>query len=449
MIRATVAGSFAAIALLGASADASPTNDWRGDAPGVHHEINGDALLKPFATRSANNGPTEIVAPRGALPKVPAGFAVTRFADGLDGPRAMRVAPNGDVFVAETAAGQIRILRARPGATKAESAAVFADDLDEPFGIAFYPPGPDPHWIYIANTNSVVRFPYKVGDTAAHGLPQTLVAQLAPSEGGHSTRDIRFSADGKRMFVSVGSGSNVAEDMPRLGGATLKQWTASHPLGAAWDDEDQRADVLSFDPDGGGRTVVATGLRNCVGLAVQPTSGDLWCATNERDGFGDDLVPDYATRVKQGAWYGWPWYYLGNHEDPRLKGQRPDLAGKATMPDVLLQSHSAPLGIAFYAAPAGAAAAFPAGYDGDAFVTLHGSWNRALRTGYKVVRIRMKNGVPVGGYEDFLTGFVQSDKAVWGRPVGVAVAKDGALLVSEDANGTIYRIAPAPEHAER
>ncbi len=423
--------------------------DWHADHPGLQHEVEADALPKPYATHSASNGPQEVAAPRGAMPVAPKGFTVTRFAEKLDAPRAMRVAPNGDVFVAETAAGTIHLLRARSGATTAEFSAVFASDLDEPFGIAFYPPGPDPQWIYIANTNSVVRFPYRNGQTQASGVARTVVAVLAPASGGHSTRDIRFSPDGARMFVSVGSASNAAEDMPRLRGPKLKAWVDAHPLGAAWGDEEGRADVLSFDPEGGARAVFATGLRNCVGLAVQPGSGDLWCATNERDGLGDDLVPDYVTRVRAGGWYGWPWYYLGNHEEPRLKGARPDLAGKATVPDVLLQAHSAALGIAFYDAPAGSPAAFPAEFAGDAFVALHGSWNRSLRTGYKLVRVRMKDGAPLGGYQDFLTGFVLDDAKVFGRPVGVAVAQDGAVLVSEDANGTVYRIAPAPQHAAR
>ena len=432
----------------GGAGHAAPP-DWPADRPGLQHEVRPDALPKPYATRSASNGPSEAPVPPGALPKAPPGFTVTRFASGLDAPRAIRVAPNGDVFVAETAAGTIHLLRAKPGAATAELSTVFASDLDEPFGIAFYPPGPDPQWIYIANTNSVVRYPYRNGQTQASGVARTVVAVLAGSGGGHSTRDIRFSPDGARMFVSVGSASNVAEDMPRLRGAKLKQWIDAHPLGAAWGDEEGRADVLSFDPEGGGRAVFATGLRNCVGLAVQPRSGDLWCATNERDGLGDDLVPDYVTRVRAGGYYGWPWYYLGDHEEPRLKGARPDLAGKATVPDVLLQAHSAALGIAFYDAAAGAPASFPSEYAGDAFVTMHGSWNRSLRTGYKLVRIRMKDGAPAGGYQDFLTGFVLSDAAVFGRPVGVAVAGDGAVLVSEDANGTVYRVAPAPQHAAR
>ena len=193
--------------------------------------------------------------------------------------------------------------------------------------------------------------------------------------------------------------------------------------------------MLQFEPTGPALHPFATGLRNCVGLAVQPASGALWCATNERDGLGDDLPPDYATRVGEGAFYGWPWFYIGAHEDPRLRGRRPDLAGRVTVPDVLIQPHSAPLGIAFYDG-----AMFPPEYRGDAFVTLHGSWNRGQRTGYKVIRLRLDHGRPTGGYEDFLTGFVTLDDAVWARPVGLAVLGDGSLVVTEDGNGTIWRV---------
>jgi glucose/arabinose dehydrogenase len=194
--------------------------------------------------------------------------------------------------------------------------------------------------------------------------------------------------------------------------------------------------VLVFDSDGKGGKIFATGLRNCVGLAVHPATGDVWCSTNERDGLGDNLVPDYITRVKPGGFYGWPWYWLGDHEDPRHKGERPDLVGKVAMPDVLLQSHSASLQLTIYDG-----AMFPAEYKGDAFAAFHGSWNRAKRTGYKIVRVLQKDGVPTGEYEDFLVGFVASGDSVWGRPVGVAVAKDGALLVSEDGNGTLWRVS--------
>jgi glucose/arabinose dehydrogenase len=292
----------------------------------------------------------------------------------------------------------------------------------------------------VANNNSVVRFDYKSGDMKAEGDPQTVVAKLASSTGGHTTRDVDFSADGRRMLVSVGSGSNLAEGMPAKTVAEAKAWEASHLQGSAWGREADRADVLSFDPEGGGERIFARGVRNCVTVRVNPVTGDPWCAVNERDSLGDDLPPDYVTRVKPGGFYGWPWYYIGAHEDPRLKNQRPDLASKTIVPDVLIQPHSAPLGLTFYTAKGGPSL-FPAAYRGDAFVALHGSWNRSKRTGYKVVRLKVKNGVPTGAYEDFLTGFVADDKGVWGRPVGVAVAHDGALLVTDDANGAVWRVA--------
>jgi hypothetical protein len=246
------------------------------------------------------------------------------------------------------------------------------------------------------------------------------------------------------MFVSVGSGSNAAEQTPHKTAAQIQSWEATHALGAAWAGDINRGDVLVFDVAGRNNPghIFATGIRNCVGLTRQPATGELWCTTNERDGLGDELVPDYATRVREGAFYGWPWYYIGAHEDPRHAGERPDLAHKVTVPDVLLQAHSAALTLAFYDARSGAAA-FPREYLGDAFIALHGSWNRGRRTGSKVVRVRFKDNEPTGDYEDFLTGFVVDNEHVWGRPVGVVVAHDGALLISDDAANTLWRVAPS------
>jgi glucose/arabinose dehydrogenase len=333
------------------------------------------------------------------------------FAHDLVGPRLLRVAPCGDLFVAESPASRIRVLR---GEQRAERIDVFASGLDRPFGIAFYPPGPDPKWVYVAETNRIVRFPYRSGDTTARGPAEMVVAPLLDSPGGHWTRDLAFSRDGKEMFVSVGSASNVAERSV---------------------DERDRADVLVFDPEGGGRQVFASGIRNCVGLAVHPSTGDVWCSTNERDGLGDDLVPDYITRVRRGGFYGWPWYYLGDHEDPRHAGERPDLAGTVIVPDVLLQAHSVSLELTFYEA-----SAFPPKYRGYAFSSLHGSWNRSGRTGPKVITVPLRDGIPTGEYEDFMTGFVVDEDTVWARPVGIAVARDGALLVGEDGDGTVWRV---------
>ncbi|HEY3816846.1 MAG TPA: PQQ-dependent sugar dehydrogenase [Polyangiaceae bacterium] len=388
--------------------------DYRKDGPGVRRRLTIADLPAPFATPSSRNAPEVVGPPAGAHPFLPAGFRADVFAENLQGPRVLRVAPSGDLFVAESQAGRIRVLRARDGARALEQETVFATGLDQPFGIAFYPPGAHPEWIYVAETNAVVRFPYRDGDLSPRGPAEPIVPKLTEDTGGHWTRDLAFSPDGTRMFVSVGSGSNVAEE---------------------GEDERDRADVLTFDPLGRDRHVFASGIRNCSGLAVHPVTAEVWCATNERDGLGDDLVPDYVTRVRAGAFYGWPWYYLGDHEDPRHAGERRDLAGHIALPDVLLQAHSAALQVAFYGATA-----FPPEYRG-VFVTLHGSWNRAKRTGPKVVLVPIVDGAPTGEYEDFMTGFVVDDETVWARPVGVAVAHDGALFVGEDGNGTIWRIS--------
>ena len=406
--------------------------DWRRDKPGTIRLISPQDLPRPGATASASRGARVVPRPAGVSLQVPPGFKIERFAEGLSDPRLLKVAPNGDIFVAETGSGQIRVLRAADGAASPSVNQIFASGLSEPFGIAFFPSGDNPQWIYVANTDSVVRFPYHAGDLKASGRAETLASLPA---GGHSTRNIVFTKDDRRLLVSVGSGSNVAEGIGAPPGG-LAAWSDKHPLGAAWSYEQGRAAVLSFDPDGKNPKLFATGIRNCVGLAISPADGTPWCATNERDGLGDDLVPDYVTRVKEGAFYGWPWFYIGGNEDPRLAGGRPDLKDKVTIPDVLLQPHSAPLGLTFYDGNN-----FPADYRGDAFVAAHGSWNRSQRTGYKVVRIRQKDGVPTGEYEDFVTGFVLNDRDVWGRPVGVAVAHDGALLISEDGNGTIWRVS--------
>jgi glucose/arabinose dehydrogenase len=283
--------------------------------------------------------------------------------------------------------------------------------------------------------------PYRNGDLTARGAAETIVPHLPV--GGHATRDVAFSPDGATMYVSVGSGSNDAEGMGRLSDAELRKWTADHPLGATWGDEARRADVLAFDPQGKNERIFATGIRNCVGLAIDRASGTVWCSTNERDGLGDDVPPDYITRVRDGAFYGWPWYYIGAHEDPRHPDARPDLKDRITIPDVLLQAHSASLGMTFYDGTQ-----FPAAYRGNIFAAEHGSWNRSKRTGYKVVRVVVENGVPTGEYEDFVTGFVINDSEVWGRPVGVTVDKDGALLVSEDGSGTIWRVSYTGKSAQ-
>jgi glucose/arabinose dehydrogenase len=412
---------------------ATAFGDWTTDAPGVRRKITAADMPEPMASRPIANFSRVFPRPADALPKVPPGFAVNLFASGLKQPRVVRVAPNGDIFISESAEGRVIVMRADDGAPTPSKSEVFAANLNRPFGIAFYPPGPDPQFVYVATNVEVVRFPYKSGDLIASGPVETVVPAL-PAGGVHWTRDIVFSADGKTMFVSVGSASNVGEGMPALASSQLASVQTTGVAGATWGPEQNRADVLAFDPDGRNMRVFASGLRNCSGLAIQPDTTAVWCAVNERDMLGDDLPPDFATSVTEGGFYGWPWYYIGDHQDPRHKLERPDLATKVTLPDVLIQPHSAPLGITFYES-----SQFPADFKGDAFVALHGSWNRAKRTGYKVVRLIFKDGRPTGEYEDFLVGFSSDDGSVWGRPVDVAVTRDGALLVTDDGGGVVWR----------
>ncbi|HEX3124012.1 MAG TPA: PQQ-dependent sugar dehydrogenase [Rhodanobacteraceae bacterium] len=423
---------------------APPFTDFRYEVPGKSRKITVADLPQPYATPSAGNGPRLVARPADALPKAPAGFKVGQFASAVPGPRLLRTAPNGDVFAALTSAGKIALFRGIGADGKAEKTSIFASGLNKPFGIAFYPPGrspsatgrspsapeamdgrerppgPDPKWIYVGNTNAVVRFAYTNGDLEARGMPEH-IADL-PSGAGHSTRDIQFSPDGKTMYVSVGSASNVDDPDTTV-------------------TEKRRADILAFDPEGGGQRVFASGIRNAVGLAIQPQTGALWCSVNERDGLGDNLVPDYITHIEDGGFYGWPWWYIGAHQDPRHAGKRRDLMGKVIVPDVLLQPHNASLQLTFYDG-----AQFPADYRGDIFAAEHGSWNRATRAGYEVIRVPLhQSGHASGEYEDFLTGFVLDSGDVWGRPVGVTVASDGSLLVSDDGSNSIWRVSYAGE----
>ncbi|MEJ7617357.1 MAG: PQQ-dependent sugar dehydrogenase [Pyrinomonadaceae bacterium] len=289
--------------------------DWTTDAPGLRRRLTVADLPAPFATKSVDNGPKMIPRPAGALPQVPAGFKVEVFATGMSDPRIIRTAPNGDLFVAESKPGQIRLLRDANSDGQPEVNELFAEGLSQPFGIAFYPAGANPQYVYVANTDSVVRFAYKSGDTKARGAQEMIVANIPGGGrlrgGGHWTRDIVFSKDGKKMFVSVGSKSNVMEK----------------PEDVA--DEERRARILEFTPDGKNERDYATGIRNPVGLALHPETGDVWTSVNERDGLGDHLVPDYVTRVQPGAFYGWPWYYMGSLQDPRHAGKRPELKGKS------------------------------------------------------------------------------------------------------------------------
>jgi glucose/arabinose dehydrogenase len=390
--------------------------DYRSQKPGIRHKITVADLPKPFSTESAGNGPTLVPRPKDAWPVAPAGFHVDLYASGLDGPRLIRTAPNGDLFVAETHAGEIKVFRGVTKDGKPAQTSVYSTGLSQPFGIAFYPPGPNPQWLYIGNTNSVVRFPYKSGDLKASGPAQTLIPELA-SKGGHSTRDVAFSLDGKRMFVSVGSRSNVDD-------------ADTHPA------EFHRANILEYTPEGKFVKIYGAGIRNPVGIAVHPQTGELWCSVNERDALGDNLVPDYITHVQEDGFYGWPWYYMGSNQDPRHEGKRPELKGKVIVPDVLLQPHFASLEMTFYTGQQ-----FPAEFHGDIFASEHGSWNRKFRAGYEVIRVPMKDGRATGEFEDFLTGFVTADGQVWGRPVGVAVVPDGSLIVSDDGSNSLWRVS--------
>jgi glucose/arabinose dehydrogenase len=392
--------------------------DWTTDAPGVRRKIVAEDLAIPYETASANNFPRVVKRPEGAWPKAPEGFEVTEFATGLTEPRVIVRAPNGDLFLAESRANRIRVLRDADHDGKPEINQAFATGLNRPFGIAFYPVGPEPKYVYVGNTDSVVRLPYKNGDTKATGPAERLINNIPSGNervggGGHWTRDLEFSPDGKTLYVSVGSRSNVSDD------ATEKR----------------RAMILAFDPDGKNERIFAWGIRNPVGLATHPKTHQLWTSVNERDLLGDNLVPDYITHVEEGGFYGWPWYYLGPNQDPRHKGKHPELKDKVIVPDVLLQSHMASLDLTFYDGDQ-----FPAEFHHDAFASEHGSWNRARRVGYKVIRVPMKDGKATGEYEDFLVGFVTKDGNVWGRPVGVAVAKDGSLMVTDDGSGTIWRV---------
>jgi len=392
-----------------------PFTDFRFEAPGNTHKITVQDLPAPYATRSYGNPPSIVPRPPNTLPKAPNGFQVALFAENLSLPRVIRMAPNGDIFVAESGAGRIRVFRGRTAAGTPQQSAIFASDLNRPYGIAFYPPGSDPQWIYVGATDAVLRFAYRNGDLQARGSAQH-IADL-PGGGGHWTRDLRFSADGKTLFVGVGSASNVND--PDSSSA-----------------EANRADILAFNPDGSNQRVYAWGIRNPSGLAIDPSNGQLWCVVNERDGLGDDLVPDYVTAVREGGFYGWPWWYLGSHQDPHHSGKHPELRSQAIVPDVLLQPHTAPLQLAFYDAEQ-----FPSKYRGDIFVTSHGSWNRSVRTGYEVIRIpRHQSATASGEYEDFLTGFALPSGQVWGRPVGVTTDAEGSLLITDDASNSIWRV---------
>ncbi|GAC1416318.1 MAG: sorbosone dehydrogenase family protein [Acidobacteriaceae bacterium] len=459
-------------AILGAQTSQQPLltgaaafTDYDQQTPGLRHKLTVADLPEPKPEEAVNNGPHLVPKPANAWPTAPAGFKVTLYAGGdaaplqradatehmrLSGgtftePRLIRTAPNGDLFLADSGAGNVMVLRGMNADGKAAQIEKFATGLDHPFGIAFYP-ADNPRYVYVGNATTIQRFPYKMGDLHASGPAETVVpsipgyAQL--TGGGHWTRDVTFTKDGQHMLISVGSGSNI--DDPD-----------THPK------EFHRADVLEYTPDGKFVEVYATGIRNCVGEAINPTTGDLWCSTNERDNLGNHLVPDYVTSVPEHSFFGWPWYYMGGHRDPRLQDpcangtgpnpqlpaaltadqakdcKRTDMASKVKTPDVIVQPHMASLELTFYPDHGGN---FPATFNGWAFAAEHGSWNRAKRAGYNVIAIPMKNGHATGEYDDFLDGFVTPEGQVWGRPVGVAVAKDGSLFVTDDDTRSVWHV---------
>jgi glucose/arabinose dehydrogenase len=402
--------------------------DYTAETPGHVHHITAKDLPDPYATKSSAVFSRPV--PRGDMwPKAPDGFKVELWAESLkdaDGkaiaPRTMITAPNGDIFVAAQNQGLILAFRAGPDGKMAQMQ-VYATKMNLPFGLAFYPPGPDPKYLYVGNTNAVLRFAYAKGDLKATADPETVVANL-PAGPNHFSRGVAFSLDGKRMFISVGSHTNVSD---------IDTDTS----------EFHRADILVADPtalnqESKDLKVFAAGIRNGSGLVTNPTTGELWTSTNERDELGDNIPPDYVTHVQEGGFYGWPWYYTGGNPDPRFPGKHPELKDKVLVPDVLMEPHNASLNIAFYDGKM-----FPKEFKGQLFAAEHGSWNRSVRTGYEVVLIPIKNGHADGSYQDFLTGFVNDKGECWGRPVGVTVASDGALLVSDDGTNSIWRISYA------
>jgi glucose/arabinose dehydrogenase len=393
--------------------------DFAHEAPGVRRHVTAADLPAPAPSESVDNGPKMVPRPEGAWPIAPKGFKVELYATGLENPRLIRTAPNGDIFLAESRANKIIVLRGIGADGRAKEVSEFATGLNLPFGINFYPAGPNPKWVYVGNTDGVVRFPYQNGDKVASGPAEHLFELPGGGHlrgGGHWTRDLAFSKDGTKLFVSVGSLSNVDD-------------ADTHPA------EFHRANVLEFTPEGKFVKIYASGIRNCVGEAINPTTGELWCSTNERDGLGNNLVPDYVTHVQEDGFYGWPWYYMGGHQDPRHEGKHPELQAKVITPDILVNPHFASLEMLFYEGKQ-----FPSEYHGDGFAAEHGSWNRAARSGYEVIRLPMKGGHATGEYEDFLTGFVLPSGDVWGRPVGVAVAADGSLFVTDDGTQSIWHV---------
>ena len=395
-------------------------------------------LPAPYDTKSAVKFSNVIGWPKGKTPVAPAGFTVSKFADGLDNPRWIYIAPNGDIFISEAnteakgikkkivntvsgnnksqklgnSANRITLFRDTDGDGKPELRTTFLEGLNQPFGMVIIG-----NYFYVGNTDALMQFPYTAGATSITAPGKKLLDLPAGGYNNHWTRNLVASKDGKKIFITVGSGSNVGE----------------HGM----ENEIRRACILEVNPDGTGERVYASGLRNGQGLAYAPGTNTLWISVNERDELGDELVPDYLTSVKEGGFYGWPYSYWGQHPDPRLKGEGADMVKRAITPDVSLGAHTASLGLAF-----DTKGIFPGKYKGGAYIGQHGSWNRSSFSGYRVAFIPFKNGKPTGEQEDFLSGFVVGDgNKVYGRPVGVAFT-DNALLVADDASNTIWRVSP-------
>ena len=375
-----------------------------------------ESLVLPpaFATKPVASPPAIIGWPKGKTPVAPAGFEVSLFADAFDNPRSIFVLPNGDVLVMESlrqSGSRVILLRDTHKNGVPDRREVFREGLKGAFGMALIS-----NRFYVGNTDAVVVFPYRAGETQ---ITRKAEKVLDLPGGGHYTRNVVVDPAGQKLFVSVGSATNVDEE--RI------------------DEKDpRRAAILEANLDGTGMRVFASGLRNPVGMDWEPQTKALWAVVNERDLLGDELVPDYLTRIREGAFYGWPYSYFGQNQDPRKKGQRPDLVAKAIKPDYALGSHVAALGLAFYRG-----SQFPQHYHAGAFIGMHGSWNRSNLVGYKVAFVPFVNGRPAGAMEDFLTGFIANEKTkeVYGRPVGVAVWTDGSLLVADDAAGKVWRVS--------
>ena len=401
-----------------AGAQNNTTRDQHATGTGPAEQLR---LPAPFETPSVRNTSKVTGWPKGKVPTAAPGFEVSLFAENLNNPRQAYVLPNKDILVVEAvrefpdrpakSGNQITLFRDTNNDGKPDVREVFLTGLTMPHGMLLVG-----DWFYVGNTNGVVRYPYRAGQTKIEGKGEKI---LDLPTGGHYTRNLIADSAGKKIYIAIGSGSNVDEENQ-------------------WEKDQRRAGIVEINLDGSGARIFANGLRNPVGMDWEPQTKTLWTVVNERDLLGDDLVPDYLTSVKDGGFYGWPYSYFGQTEDPRKKGQRPDLVAKAIKPDYALGSHTASLGLAFYKG-----GALPQRFHGGAFIGMHGSWNRSKMVGYKVAFVPFKNGKPAGPLEDILTGFIadESKFEAYGRPVGVTVAPDGALLVADDSGGKVWRVS--------